>query len=528
MKHVFIAAFAFLTIWIIYVSLEDKPNDKLITLKEEIEEKKAAPQVVDHSKFEELQQDFESPRDVTAACISCHNERHKEVMQSAHWKWEREEFIEGRGVVKIGKKNVINNFCIGIESSEGTCTTCHAGYGWQDSTFDFNDPLNVDCLVCHDNTGDYHKGSEMAGLPDPKVDLGSVARSAGTPKNKNCGSCHFLGGGGNNVKHGDLEVALLSTTRDVDVHMGQDGANLDCVDCHETENHKIPGKLYSVSSMNVDRVECESCHTARPHADDVINEHTVKVGCQTCHIPTYAKVNPTKMFWDWSKACKIMDPSYTEVDSAGVRVYLAKKGRFVWQKDVKPEYIWFDGTADHYMLGDKIDTNDLPIEINTLNGSYADRDSKIIPTKIHRTRQPYDPIYMTLIQPKLWDAEYGNGALWVDCVTIPIEKMWDISSAKGMEYVGLPYSGEYAFTNTKMYWPVNHMVSPAENALECKDCHTTNGGRLAGLTGFYVPGRDRNSAIEFLGTFAIIASILGVAIHSGLRIVSSRKNGSEE
>ena len=49
---------------------------------------------------------------------------------------------------------------------------------------------------------------------------------------KNCIGCHANAGGGDNVKHGDLAMALLDTTREFDVHMGTDGAGLDCVACH--------------------------------------------------------------------------------------------------------------------------------------------------------------------------------------------------------------------------------------------------------------------------------------------------------
>jgi uncharacterized YigZ family protein len=57
---------------------------------------------------------------------------------------------------------------------------------------------------------------------------------------------------------------------------------------------------------------------------------------------------------------------------------------------VKPEYIWFNGTADHHMITEKINLDNLPLNINTLNGEYRDRNSKIYPTKIHRGKQPYD------------------------------------------------------------------------------------------------------------------------------------------
>ena len=45
----------------------------------------------DHSQFEILKKKFSSPQQVTEACNSCHTERHKEVMQSNHWNWTREE-----------------------------------------------------------------------------------------------------------------------------------------------------------------------------------------------------------------------------------------------------------------------------------------------------------------------------------------------------------------------------------------------------------------------------------------------------
>ena len=80
---------------------------------------------VDHSKFEVLQQTFENAHQVTEACLSCHTERDKEIMATSHWKWERDEFIEGKGIVPLGKKNILNNFCIGVAGSEATCTRCH-------------------------------------------------------------------------------------------------------------------------------------------------------------------------------------------------------------------------------------------------------------------------------------------------------------------------------------------------------------------------------------------------------------------
>jgi octaheme c-type cytochrome (tetrathionate reductase family) len=311
---------------------------------------------VDHSRFAQLRRKFTTPQQVTEACLSCHNGRHVEVMRSSHWNWASGEYIEGKGVRYVGKRNLLNNFCIGVAGSHQACNRCHIGYGWGEETFDLSDPRNVDCLACHDNSGTYAKGASAAGYPDRSVDLTKVAEQVGRPTKVNCGTCHFFSGGGNNVKHGDLEMALFDTTRDVDVHMASEGVDMSCVDCHTATKHQMKGKLYSISSMNRNRVRCEDCHTGTPHAKDILNEHTLKVACQTCHIPTYAKVNSTKLRWDWSTAGRLRDGKpYEEKDARGDDVYMSIKGSFQWGRNLKPEYAWFDGTATHYLLGDRIE-----------------------------------------------------------------------------------------------------------------------------------------------------------------------------
>ena len=471
---------------------------------------------VDHSLFPQLRVRFARPQDVTAACITCHNGRAIEVMRSSHWNWERTEYVAGQGIRALGKKDILNNFCIGVAGNEQSCNRCHIGYGYADSTFDFKNPLNVDCLACHDNSGKYAKAAGGAGMPDPTVDLSEVAQHVGKPQRANCGTCHFFGGGGNNVKHGDLESALFDAPRTVDVHMGSDGANMECVDCHTAVRHQMLGKMYSVSSMNRNRVECEHCHGNLPHADDVLNSHTLKVACQTCHVPVYAKVNPTKLSWDWSTAGRLKNGQpYEEKDASGTDVYMSIKGSFVWGTLVKPDYIWFNGTASHYLLGDTFDPSK-PLELNALHGSYDDPDSKIYPVKIHRARQIYDTAYRYLIQPKLVSNKPGDGGYWA-------EFDWQRAAEEGMKQVGLPYSGQYGFARTEMTWPINHMVSPKNQTVACGECHTREHGRLAGLGGFYMPGRDYNPWVEYFGGGLLMLTLAGVMLHGGARLAAGRR-----
>ncbi len=495
-----------------YFHKEEEPNIKLEALKNKYAIKDTAS--VDHSLFVELQKEFDTPQEVTEACLTCHNGTHKEIMASAHWNWERVSYIEGRGIKSLGKKNILNNFCIGAESNEQACAKCHIGFGMSDDHFDFDNQKNVDCMVCHDQSELYLKGSSMAGYPDREVNLTEVAQHVGAPQKTNCGACHFYSGGGNNVKHGDLEEGLIGCDREVDVHMAGNGMDMECTACHTTEKHNISGKLYSVSSNNVNRSTCESCHTNTPHHDNILNTHTSKVSCQACHIPTYAKVNSTKMSWLWSDAGKLKDGKpYFEEDSLGNHDYMSIKGSFKWERNVKPEYVWFNGTADHYLLGDSIDDSKIVV-MNQLNGSHDDPESKIIPVKVHRGDQIYDINYKTLIQPKLYSPNVGDSAYWSDFD-------WQTAAIAGMERIGLPYSGEYGFVETEMYWPINHMVAPKESSLSCAECHNSTNSRLAGLDDFYLPGRDKNEFLDAIGRFSIILAVLGVIIHGFARFFAN-------
>jgi hypothetical protein len=216
------------------------------------------------------------------------------------------------------------------------------------------------------------------------------------------------------------------------------------------------------------------------------------------------------MAWYWSDAGKLKEGQpFHEEDSLGNHDYLSIKGSFVWERNVKPDYVWFNGTARQYKLGDSI--NSEPVQINTLYGSHNDNDSKIVPVKIHVGDQIYDKEHMILIQPRLYAEEKGDSAYWQDFD-------WDKSAAAGMHNAGLPYSGNYGFIKTEMYWPINHMVAPKEQALSCVECHTRENGRLANLTGFYVPGRDTNKTLDKWGFWLYVLTIAGVFGHAAIRI----------
>jgi hypothetical protein len=94
-----------------------------------------------------------------------------------------------------------------------------------------------------------------------------------------------------------------------------------------------------------------------------------------------------------------------------------------------------------------------------------------------------------------------------------------------MRYAGLPYSGRFEWIQTMMHWPLPHMVAPKEQSLRCADCHHPAESRLAGLTGFYMPARDRSRMLDWLGWLAAIGTVGAVVFHGGLRFYCGRKRG---
>lgn len=393
---------------------------------------------------------FESPQAVTRACLSCHP-RAAEVMKTSHWRWLGDEVqVPGHpSAVRIGKKNLLNNFCIAAHGNEKSCTKCHIGYGWADDSFDFENPENVDCLVCHERTRSYAKGTY--GLPTKETDLGAAARSVSWPSRENCLGCHAFGGGGQGVKHGDLDSSLAHPFEEEDVHIGRHG--FACIDCHKAPNHALRGRSFSVSVEDSNGVSCADCHTRPEHRDERINAHLESVACQSCHIPTFAGKLPTKVYWDWSKAgdaSRADDPHH----------YLKIKGEFVYEQDAQPEYAWFNGTVSRYLLGDRIQDPSLPTPLNAPLGDIGDAKARIWPFKIHRARQPYDVGHQYLFPP----ITGGKDGYWTHFD-------WDLAFRLGAQVSKLDYSGRHGFAETEMYWPLSHMVAPKEKALACLDCH---------------------------------------------------------
>jgi len=487
----------------------------------------------DHSRFEVLNKAFKSGPELTNTCLSCHNEAESQLHKTIHWTW-----IGGTSDndAKVGKAgHSINNYCISANATEDKgCMSCHPGWGTKTDS--------VNCFVCHGQKSinweeafeDYDAFSESDDPEELEIakeiqgEINAAATQIGLPERKNCGSCHFYGGGGDGVKHGDLDSSLTMPKKNLDVHMGTDGQDFNCTRCHTTENHKVAGRIYTIPASTdrkslieddqTSRITCESCHSATPHKNlEKLNDHTDKVSCQACHIPDFARVNPTKMSWDWAESGKLKDGKpYKTKDEFGKHNYLSIKGKMKWEKNVKPEYFWYNGSIKSLTVKDTIDPQGV-VKLSQAVGSKDDPDSRIYPFKVHQGNQPYDKINSNLLAPLL----SGSKGSWKDM-------NWDRALKLGMEALDVPFSGEFDFVETTYVYPTTHMVVPKEKALSCNECHIKEDSRMASLTGFYMPGRDSLKSLDTIGWLVVLGSFAGVFFHALGRFVAIRKNGHEE
>lgn len=484
----------------------------------------------DHSKHAALQKTFKSGEEITQACISCHSEAAEQFKQTIHWNWIGYTDENGKKLGKAGDS--LNNFCISTNNmNDKKCAICHTGWNGKQG--------GINCLNCHSgkkiNWGEAFADYQVfAESDDPdeiqiageiQAEIQAAAQDIGLPTRQNCGECHFKGGGGDAVKHGDLDTSLTKPNKALDVHMGTDGQNFECTRCHTTVRHHVAGRIYSrpafqerkslIENDLTAKITCESCHSSTPHEPGhKANDHTDKVACQSCHIPEFARSQPTKMSWDWSAAGKLKDGKpYKEKGPSGTIDYMSIKGTMVWEKNVRPEYAWFNGAMKTLTVKDTIDPTQV-VAVSQPMGSPQDPNARIFPFKVHRGKQPYDKVHKTMLAPML----SGDDGYWTTFD-------WQRALSTGMQAMNLPYSGEFDFARTSYVFPTTHMVAPKENVVACTECHVQEDSRMAGITGVYIPGRDRIGLLDTLGWVSVLGALLGVCLHGLGRIFT---NGRKE
>ena len=410
----------------------------------------------------------------TSTCLTCHEDEAETFFHSQHYQWtgETPAIVNSDGEL-LGKKNTINDFCtnpvpawIGItKNSRGEvlsqgCSKCHAGLGKMPSAEMSREQLeNIDCLICHasgyNRTLVENKDGSLEWKPilwKNQEGLDSVSKRITMPKRTSCLRCHSGSGGGPNFKRGDIEYALADTDREFDVHMGTDGGDMACMDCHAGASHRIRGRgVDLMGSDSPDRLRCGDgeCHEAAPHQKELLNRHAVRVDCTVCHIPVFAKEDATDMARDWST------PAYSEAKDKHIAT-------ITMGANVEPEIAWYNGTVWAQLPGVPVTTDDEGVITMVVpQGDRDDADAKLHAFKIHRGMMPVTTESRWLlpinVEEFFADGDIDGAVREASHVVYGIEDF------------------EYGWMPVKRYMGIFHEVQPADNALRCLDCHGPDG-----------------------------------------------------
>ncbi|MCK9297268.1 MAG: hypothetical protein M0P70_19540 [Desulfobulbaceae bacterium] len=427
---------------------------------------------------------FITSYDGPSTCIACHEIEAQDMLQSLHMQWSgptpnvtNSTGDDGKGV------NGINTFCTYAISSKGACYTCHVrADGNAPHPPDVND---IDCLMCHSDTyqrtfvsdpnnsetvvnvngetktyvfglvdakGDYTTVPDYAKMPagTTMVDL---ARRVHLPTRQSCLRCHAKAGGGDWTKRGDMGANTAAPKVTEDVHMSADpgGADLTCVSCHSSEGHKIGGRGIDLRQTEAPNPKCTDCHAAAPHSDATLNRHAAgQVACQVCHIRQFGKGGATEMSRDWLK------PTWNPTFCSGQGGFV---GEEVKAANVKPEYVWFDGTSQVYSVGQTIAADERGVyPMAKANGAPFDGKSKIVPIKRHFSTMPLHDSGKIVPPAIMWMFMTGD---------------FDLAVRKGMEEQGM--TGNYQLVDVDAEMLITHGVEPASMAPSCGECHDYTG-----------------------------------------------------
>lgn len=422
------------------------------------------------------QDDYFEHYEGTATCLECHEEEATAFFHSQHYQWEGEApGIVGSEGQKFGKMNTINDFCtnpkaswIGeARNSDGKvlsrgCSQCHAGLGKLPSATLSREQLeNIDCLFCHvkgyrrslykDDDGQWEWRPI---LWNNQEGMDEVSKRISAPTRTMCLRCHSGSGGGQNYKRGDLEYALRDCSREFDVHMASSGENLTCANCHAGGDHRVRGRGTDLAGTDLPGkpINCDGeCHGPAPHKAKALNHHCERIYCTVCHIPEFAKEDPTDMFRDWS----------TPVHNEELNKYTAT---IRLESNVQPALAWFNGMTKMQFMGQPVTTlDDGTVGIMIPEGSRDDENSRLYAFKLRHSSLP-------ILKKERWLIPIAVESYFVDG-----DVDHAVSEAAELSY-GIEHP-EYDWVKTTRYMGIFHEVQPKEAALGCLDCHS-EGGRV--------------------------------------------------
>ena len=375
-----------------------------------------------------------------ATCATCHGDVANDVVHSVHYTWENkmDHYSPVAGTIaRINWLGMLNED-LGIPAG---CGRCHVGDGSVPKSPDEVTPQDIagiDCLICHSPVYDtslrFPIQTEDGNWQLTQDRSVLAARQAQRPTTENCLLCHQNVGGGAMLKRG-VDFAPVSDTHGEsskgDVHAT---AGMSCVDCHAGDDHKVYGYSADLWSRDIPehRLLCDTCHTAEPHTDPLINQH-VRLDCRTCHVTGTGGL----VSRDWTAT-----PTYDPV----TEIY-SPVGEETEPNSVQPVFEWYNG--DPAMPGE------------AWPGSRSDLTARLQPFKKFDAIVPADATTGEPIPLKL-QPFYADGNL-------------DGAIAMGASESGMDYSGNWEPKEVSTLLQISHGVVDKDNARQCQDCHVPDG-----------------------------------------------------
>jgi hypothetical protein len=415
--------------------------------------------------------------DGPSTCVTCHTEAAREMFQSVHYQWTGPTPNVPNINGNAGKADLgFNTYCGTVVTSRRVaCWACHVGNGGVPTSQVSADQLNnIDCLMCHQENYERKPAPPFETIsfigfdnilrrwtlpiedavgnfkfePDPSkmsISIVEAARTVHTPNRATCLRCHAYAAGTDCGKRGDLGTATVNPPKNAEIHMSPEGENLSCQDCHQFNKHRVLGRGLDIRPNDrPERLTCFSggCHSQTPHGDKKLDDHTARVACQTCHIPLFANLNSTEISRNWEI------PVFAAGLFNGQGGFKAEEVR---DSNIIPTYKWFDGTSQVYALGQVPSKNAAgQFEFGVPNGGVNSVNAMIYPMKEHVSNSAMSNTSGEII-PHSTATFFFTG---------------DFDRA-----VMAASQDDYRMVDIHTFQTINHGVKPADNALDCGQCH---------------------------------------------------------
>jgi hypothetical protein len=246
--------------------------------------------------------------------------------------------------------------------SEG-CGQCHIGgmYGPPSDLMlpmkikDTNREEAIDCLICHSRTYDMNQRfvqRDKVGTRWNQDRSMKAAMGVGLPNSATCLRCHQHTMGGDTYAHNATAKATgvknprilhAWTKRGTPFHPEHDAhaaAGMSCMDCHVAVGHKIARGKQGVDLVSNDlpevEVSCTQCHSDAPHVRNkhtraILNGHTERLACQTCHITQLQKNSVVLIDW--------INPIFNEEEG----IWTPSPLLVSRDMRVAADYLWYNG-----------------------------------------------------------------------------------------------------------------------------------------------------------------------------------------